>query len=469
LSKGQTNTDKLFQQKFENFAVAPPEYVWSGVQAGIAAPSFFALYWKGIAAAAVVVLLVAAGILFLTPGTEPKVYDTEKSVLNVETDAGSKEINGLEQEESQIEQESSDIIVNESINNAGLNTEQALSDNNIDSENPSGDQEQKIVDNIDYDKINDESGNSQYPESSTQEGIAIGVIVSSDQGVQQKDGEVDPNTRTINTMITSEKVGFNIYSDYQAQPIPPSIDEASLIDPATKDEKSKWSFGLYFSPEMMLNNFDSIEILANYSLGVEPTYFINDHLFIRFGLGASYSRDRGFAKLDYLSNDLLGTYDYVYDITFDSIDGEVIPTYHTKTAEVWDTIRHLEISSLTNQYIYLQTPLLLGYYNTISNFKWYFYGGPAFNLMVSKQIDQPLDGVEYVEILDFTKVLPERSPYYFQLWIGAGIEYKAGKNLGIAFEPSYRYYFNNVFKEPPYSKSGLSGFSLRIGLIYTIQ
>ncbi|MCK5344092.1 MAG: hypothetical protein KAR20_11850, partial [Candidatus Heimdallarchaeota archaeon] len=297
MSKAQINTDKLFQQKFENFAVAPPEHVWSGVRAGIATPSFFALYWKSIAAA-VIVVLVVAGILFLTPGTEPDVYDTEKSVLNVETDTGSKDINSLEQE-SQIEEGGSDIIVDESINNAGLNTDQALSDNNIDIENPSSDPERKIVDNSDYNEINDESGNSQYPESGTRKGIAIGVIVSSEQEVQHKDGRVDLNAGTINTMTTSEKVGFNIYSDYQAQPIPPSINVASLIDPAIKDKKSKWSFGLYFSPEMMLNNFDSIEILANYSLGVEPTYYINNHLFIRFGLGASYSRDRGFAKLDY--------------------------------------------------------------------------------------------------------------------------------------------------------------------------
>lgn len=466
MSKAQANTDKLFKQKFENFAVAPPEHVWNGVQAGITAPSFFVLYWKAIVAAAVVVILAAAGILFLTPGTAPGDYDSEKSVLNNEAGTENNNIINID-EKSQTKEIDSDEIADESIKNTGLDTEQAESDN-IDTENLSDDNKQ-IVNNSNSNKKIDKSGSNQYHGYGTRESIAVGVIASSDQAVQHKDSELDFEVPTINTMTISEEVGFNIYSVNQPQLIPPLIDEALLIDPAIKNKKSNWSFGLYFSPEIMLNNFDSIEILANYSLGIEPTYFINDHLFIRFGLGASYSRDRGFARLDYLSNDLLGTYDYVYDITFDSVDGEVVPTYHTKTAEVWDTIRHLEISSLTNKYMYLQTPLLFGYYNTTTNFRWYFYGGPAFNLMVSKQIDQPLDGVEYVEILNLKKELPERSPYYFQLWIGAGIEYKAGKNLGIAFEPNYRYYFNNVFKESPYNKSGLSGFSLRVGLIYTIH
>ena len=64
--------------------------------------------------------------------------------------------------------------------------------------------------------------------------------------------------------------------------------------------------------------------------------------------------------------------------------------------------------------------------------------------------------------------LPERSPYFMQLWIGAGIEYKVGKQTAITFEPNYRYYFNNVFEKDPY-KSSLSSFSLRIGVVFKMK
>ena len=86
--------------------------------------------------------------------------------------------------------------------------------------------------------------------------------------------------------------------------------------------------------------------------------------------------------------------------------------------------------------------------------------------MISKQIEEPLADINAVDINNLQNELPERSPYYFQLWLGAGVEYKAGRNLGISLEPNYRYYFNNVFKTAPYSNSGLS---IRIGLVYTIQ
>ena len=89
--------------------------------------------------------------------------------------------------------------------------------------------------------------------------------------------------------------------------------------------------------------------------------------------------------------------------------------------------------------------------------------------MISKQIEQPDNGIEYDLMLNVKNDLPERSSYYFQLWLGAGLEYKMNQRLGLAVEPNYRYYFKDVFKEPPYSNSALSGLSVRFGIIYTIQ
>lgn len=464
--------DNAFKQKFENFAPAPPEHVWEGVRSGIAAPvtsSFFVRYWKPIAVAAIFIAAITAGIFYLTSVSKQNTSGVEKTLSA--KDSSTKENNKpaadtqTASEYNKAEEIISDAekVEQENLSSKALAAETEEIQKTAYSKQP--DVDKKVAD----DTAEKTSENYHYTAEKHQENVAR---TDKEQAGIFKSGDLE--TDALKPSFLSELAKINhinqsIKSKVDPQIINPSFSEQFSAVEQPKFKKGTWSLGIYLTPEMMLNHFDSVEILTNYSIGIEPSYYFNNHLFIRFGLNASYSRDRGFANLDYLSYDLLGSYEYVYDITFDSIDGEVVPTYHTYNLDVWDTVRHLEISAITNKYYYIQTPLLVGYHNNTSNFRWYLYGGPAFNFMVSKQIDRPLDDVNYIELLNLQKELPERSPYFFQLWIGAGIEYKAGQNLGISFEPNYRYYFNNVYKETPYKNTGLSGLSLRFGLTYTIH
>jgi hypothetical protein len=163
----------------------------------------------------------------------------------------------------------------------------------------------------------------------------------------------------------------------------------------------------------------------------------------------------------------MGTYDDVYDVTFDSVNGKVTPTYFTTLTEVWDSVRRLTITEATNKYIYLQAPLLFGYTKKSNHFNWSFYAGPVINFLVYEQTEMSIDNAENITIIDLENRLPDRSPYFFQLWIGAGIEYKTGKHLSLTLEPNYRYYFSGVYDSSPY-KTGFSSFALRLGIIYKI-
>lgn len=478
MSNTQTNSDALFKQKFENFAPVPPTQIWDGIEAGIVAnPSFIALYWKSIVAAVAILAIISAGIWYypsddsenieqtIITETDLLQMDDEKSDVNNNVDIIGDTGISIETKEQfedadlNLAKESTETIQNPKNIYTDLHAEELTqSYKNLESDIKAGTEsvKPKEVPSINNDKVlvvsyPDNADNSEH-ELNKSNDIARGEISAlTKSNIDSKD--------------------LSQYSGEKAQDIQATLSEG-LIEGGIQDfvfKEQKWSIGFYFTPEIMLNNYDSVEMLTNYSFGIEPTYLINKHLFVRFGIGASYSRDRGFAKLDYTSNDLLGSYEYVYDVTFDSVDGQVVPTYHTTTAEVWDTVRHLEINTITNNYVFLQAPVLFGYYSSKSKFNWYFYGGPAINFMISKQIEEPLDDINAVDINNLQNELPERSPYYFQLWLGAGIEYKAGRNLGITLEPNYRYYFNNAFKTAPYSNSGLSGLSLRVGLVYTIQ
>jgi hypothetical protein len=477
LSNDPLNIDKSFRQKFENFAPAPPDHIWEGVKADIATPvvpSFFTQNWKGLTIAAIVAALIISGIFLLKPSEKSVIKNdqisAEKEIGNTGGEKLKKDENQTnikstksEKEEIQTENNRYEKVANESIPAEKTSAE-------LKSDNQTVTETRRIISKTGQDKTKIEtSKNFNYTAKKHENDIALNENLKLDNYLESKFSvKLIPEINNFE-LTKINNINITLNSNITPQLITPALNNQLAINEELFKKKGSWSFGLFLSPEAMLNNFDSVEVLTNYSLGIEPTYCFNDHLFIRFGLNATYSRDRGFADLDYLSFDLLGSYDYVYNITFDSIDGEVVPTYYTYKMDVWDTVRHLEINAITNNYYYIQTPLLIGYYKKSNNFKWYFYGGPAVNIMVSRQIDEPLKGVNYTELLNLQKKLPERSPYYFQVWVGAGIEFKANKNLGIAFEPNYRYYLNNVFSEHPYNKSGLSGFSIRFGLTYTIQ
>ncbi len=496
MSNTHTNSDALLKQKFENFAPVPPAQIWNGIAAGIvASPSFIALYWKSIAAAVAILAIVSTGIWYYSSDnseiTEQPVIsetdslqtDDEKSDVDNKVDIiGDTGISVEAQEQNEktelnLANESNETIQNTINNSADSKAKEITqsiknqeSDRNAGTESDKPKEVQSIKDNnVLVVSHPDDADNAEKDDNV----LLVSYPYDEDNAENElnKSNNITLGEISVLTKSSIDSKDLSQYSGEEAQDIQATQSEG-LMEGGIQDfvfKEQKWSIGFYFTPEVMLNNFDSVEMLTNYSFGIEPTYLINKHLFVRFGIGASYSRDRGFAKLDYTSNDLLGSYEYVYDVTFDSIEGQVVPTYHTTTAEVWDTVRHLEINTITNNYVYLQAPVLFGYYSSKSKFNWYFYGGPAINFMINKQIEEPLDDINAVDINNLQNELPERSPYYFQLWLGAGIEYKAGRNLGISLEPNYRYYFNNVFKTAPYSNSGLSGLSLRVGLVYTIQ
>jgi len=436
LDKQMHHMDQLVREKFEHFAPTPPEHVWAGVQKGIAAntkPAFFGMYKTRIAAAAVILLLASLGLWWFLPsetGIESDYPAAETGTMQATDDLDSKNITPPNQE--------SEVVV-------------AEPDQDIEPK----DETTVIVADADAD----------YPENRESKPVkteALGAPQKSDLA-----GASAESTATT-TVSTLAALDIALQNETTALVIPQQSDAPVLQATYQKSKNKNWSQGIYFTPEFMLSDFDSVQLLPSYAINYEPTYHFSEHWFIRFGIGTSYQRERGFAKLDYISNDMVGTYEQVYEVTFDSIGGNVVPTYHTKTTDVWDSVRHIQVTEVTNKYVYVQTPLLFGYYKKETKFNWYIYGGPAFNVMVSKWIDEPQEDLDLIEIVNLQNNLPERSPYYMQLWLGAGIEYKIGKQLAIAFEPNYRYYFNHVYKDDKY-KTALSSFSLRIGVVFNVK
>jgi len=224
-------------------------------------------------------------------------------------------------------------------------------------------------------------------------------------------------------------------------------------------KKGNLRLGAYFTPEMIF--YPSSEDLNNrsYSVDVNAIYEFSGYL-IQTGIGINWLSDDGNYKFDY--NKYLGSYEDVYNVTFDTIGNEVIPTYHTETVDVYDTISHVSITPTNSNYTYLQIPVLFGYGHTGKRFGWSVKGGPSLSILVYEDIADMNMSDSQDKILNVDNELPNRISTNWQFVLAGGVSYKLSNHLSFAVEPVFRYYINSVYdntaNKNPYSLGLRAGF-----------
>ncbi|MCF8231565.1 MAG: hypothetical protein K9J27_05190 [Bacteroidales bacterium] len=219
---------------------------------------------------------------------------------------------------------------------------------------------------------------------------------------------------------------------------------------------NRWSFGLYATPEMLMTKTPAAGTHSNYSADFAAIYSINE-FFIQSGISyLSGNSDRNI-EIDYLKYDFLGAYEDVYEVTFDSTENGVEPTYHTKTVEVYDTLQKQTSSRFENDYRYLNLPVLIGYGRQITpSLSLSVKSGPIISLMLkdSRKIgfNQPNTDIT-------SMAAPEpMAKTNWQILFSAGIEYRVSSTIHFALEPRIKYYFDPVYnldntinRKKPYS------------------
>jgi hypothetical protein len=439
LNNNDKHINDILRSKFQNFEVTPPPEVWENIERELDKPSFFSSNTGYITIIVLLILIVPLSYFGIDNSAKHKTFDSQIAQLVVPQNTT---VESLPSEKDVIKEE------------------------NIEPKN-SGETIDRGFDVIKTSKQKDIS-------------VSDEIVKSNSSSEIDKQIEVVENTSNADKNNFVElKQGFDIskisrLAHLQSLSLSsPSIDLSDLplafddeiLKTLSESQKKKtfWEYSILLSPESGLTDMDSVRVLNSISLGIEPTKYLNRNWFVRSGLNVSYTGDKGFAKLDYISNDLMGTYDDVYDVTFDTAGGNITPIYHTKTVEVWDSVRHIKVSEVTNRYLYAQIPALLGYKNTIGHFNLYLFAGPAVGFQLTKWIDKPLSGSESLEIINLDNRLPVRSNVNFQLWIGGGLEYNLNKRYSLVMEPVFKHYFKSLYNDSEY-KINTSGFALRIGI-----
>jgi hypothetical protein len=224
-----------------------------------------------------------------------------------------------------------------------------------------------------------------------------------------------------------------------------------------------FTVGFDFIPEITNYSNDQLKITGqSYMIGL--TYGFSN-VYIKSGIGLRNARDKGEYSIQY--NKYLGNYEHVYEVTFDSTDQGVVPTYHTFTVDVYDSIDHVIAGEQTINNRYLEIPLLFGYKKDLGKLSIHVHGGPNVSILTSKDSRPSNYPEEQIRIIDSQQDIETRMKVSWQLMVGAGIDYELTDRLNLTMEPVFRYYVSPEFNTG--NKGSAFGFGFRTGISYTIS
>ncbi len=470
MSEKNINIDDLFRDAFENFEVDPPEHVWENIQKNMhgdgAGGSGKSFPKGGIIGISVIFILSS---LFFLYSRDDISSSSGKIALN-------SDINNIE----------SLLAVNNTNDKAVRNTPLSPEQNFI------GKGYVSMSPDIKTPRIEllDKRGNDAMITVSTVNEDNIHGSVTVNQ-VNSPDYDNNPtNFKGQETMVSDDSdllaMGGtnNINSTIKASaPIPeesyeilPPVEmveknekqtsgSESGTGPGIKSDYGKRGdlyFGLYFTPEVIFYPSDNNLTNRSYSLDLNVIYKFSNYL-LQSGVGIMSSTDNGQSKVDF--EEYLGSYEDVYDITFDTTSGVPVPTYHTETVDVYDSIQHVTVTPTKNKYTYLQIPVLFGYGKELRRFSWFVKGGPSLSIMVNENKSSVNLDNDNNRVLNVDSKIPSRIKTNWQILLSAGVTYKLGNHVSIGVEPLVRFYMKSAYDQNTLKTKHPYSFGIRSGII----
>jgi hypothetical protein len=274
MDNNQVHIEQIIKEKLNGFEATPPEYVWAGIEEHFLdqkQPLLFTRYAKQFVAAAALIIAAIALWYFIPENEHDQISRQEIIEGESQPETGSSAI---------IDEEATATISEE-------NTEKDSADNSV----------------------AEETTTSPAAESSLTK--VLPETASADN--PKKQSEQTPDKQHGLTWLDSKKVSSIEFSNTGNENFGNTIENTvnfsnrkseSFELPLTNEMQgfqNYWTIGLYFTPEMMFNTIDSVTLLNTYALNIEPSWYFSKHWFMRFGAGVSYVRDRGFAKVDFIS------------------------------------------------------------------------------------------------------------------------------------------------------------------------
>jgi hypothetical protein len=225
----------------------------------------------------------------------------------------------------------------------------------------------------------------------------------------------------------------------------------------------QWFFGAHLTPEVIFYPNDDVQNQTGYIVDLSASLHYTDY-FIESGIGLNFSKDEGAYDINY--EPFLGTYDDVYRVTFDSTENGIVPIYHTRPVDVYDSVKQI-YEPTKNRYTYLQIPLFFGFRKQVHNFTLFAKGGPTFAILIHENVTTPSIG-DKDRIMHVDETQPGRVSTNWQVVLSAGMNYRLAKNLSVSLEPVFRYYVRSAYERNYLQSKHPYAIGLRAGLLFNL-
>ncbi len=467
MNQGYKNIDDLFRNEFKDFELDPPEHVWENVKNSIPGSgtnnSFYRFRYGGIIGLSSILIL--AGLFSFMDFSKTTDVNTNAVTLNSaievtnsqvqepETGASDREnvaivdftndvLESSEEVQTQTVETNKNILEIENSISGNSDTENNLITKNTSPANDLNATVSSFIPDTDSESENEDNllamaDGTEHMLVTSLPGTHESNVKSSEFNENQSDGSVE------NDMNPSEPSAPEFKSDY--------------------GKKGNIMLGLSFTPEITFFPSDNKLTNQSYSVDGSVIYKFSGYL-LQSGVGVQFASDDGNYKVDYQK--FLGTYEDVYNVTFDTTASGVVPVYHTQTVEVYDSISRVTLTPTKNKYTYLQIPILFGYGEDYKRISWFVKGGPSVAILINE--GQPSVNFDSGNnrVLNYENELPARINTNWSFVFSAGVGYKLGNHISITLEPTMRFYMKSAYERNVVTTKHPYSLGIRTGLLF---
>lgn len=502
---GHKNLDRLFQEKFKDFEVKPPEDIWNGIEAELNKKEkkrIIPIWWKysGVAALLVISTLLYTNFSETNLNSNPKLKTNTDSVVfenteikNAQTDSNSLVNKETKSSTNKTNTESISPIANPIRNNQTVTTVdsnkrkkgKSTTQNNTKSSLKIMDENESLQDHqqsktkpknealvINSEKTNNqktELSNHNPNQSTTSE---TAVVVSENQS------EIDLNkyktAEDINKIKEIDSTVVTAVADANVEPN--ALEE--LLKEKEKEEKSeelkvnRWQITSAVAPVYFNSTSNGSPIDSQFESNSKE--YENS---LTFGVGVQYALSKKVSIRSGLNQVSLGynTNDIVYQATLGKSDMNTINTSSDVTSIVvsnksggststfQEMTDHFDTSNegvINQQMAYLEMPFEVSYKLLDKKFGIQFIGGISTLFLTDNQVMVKSPGFEFDlgEANNLNQV-------HFSSNVGLGFNYTFWKSFQANFEPMFKYQLNTFSSDAgnfkPYYIGLYSGISYR--------
>lgn len=450
----QNNFEHIIRKKFEGYAPQPPAHVWESIRHEAVTGNqkdIVPLYRRKQVVITVIAGLAAAAILLFFLMKSPHSSSTSKDAL-----PGNNVIAKDSSDDKYAKPGKNDSDVDD-------NTKPVLTDEERANPNPADTNKRGDSTNQ---QNNNGKGNSSPHKQKKDEQQPGGLPADKNTLLREMNNAealamlqpLKPSSKLSSRTIDKRHSAMHSQKEDEQTP--------DLALHVTGKGNNNWSFGLYATPEIMMNNAPASNKHSNYSADF-AVIFSTGKFSIQSGLSYLRGNNNENVNINYLKYKYLGSYEDVYNVTFDSTaNGTVTPTYHTKTVDVYDTLQKNTTSRFENNYKYLNLPVLMGYQGTINEkLSYNLKGGPIISFMLEDNrklmFNQPNADIMQANTPE------DLAGTNWQALISAGFQYQIRNNIHLAVEPRLKYYFNPIYNvRNNYSREKAYSLGIRTGLVF---